>query len=235
MKACQWLLILWILAWFGSTINDIYPFLREDAFNVFGEIQEMSHFVAHLAMNTTRLPQIMWYDNTVSELHFDRVPLSIPAFWAMYVKVLRETTSLLHENVLLNLQLPDLHYANIIDNLSNIKPGYLFIWDPRNDFTRHNQFLLWSMLDHDLFKDRFGYQMATNAHGIVWNMAEVQKWIKTCEKCLGNMFALYHLGSGQLARGTEITLLSLVNTSLHPQNLYWISNHLSVITLYNKT
>ncbi|KAF8808340.1 P-loop containing nucleoside triphosphate hydrolase protein [Phlegmacium glaucopus] len=153
----------------------------------------------------------------------------------MFNKLLKVTTTLLHEVVLLGLPFPDLHHDVIYDVLSDTTPGYSFLSDERNQFYKHRRFLISAMMDPSKSGTRFSYQAYSNASGVVWNMGGIQEWLKAVETCLGNLFALLHYGSGQPGRGTELSILCWINTDLHPRNFYWFGNLLNVITLYNKT
>lgn len=216
-------------------VESVQRYLKEDGFTLFSYILELSRFVNHLAANCVLMPRLMWMDQVGEELMLDGRLLSMPAIRNMFERLLENTTTLLHQSVLLGLQLPILKHDVIHDVLSETSPGYSFLTDQRNSFSLHRRFLISAMLDASKTGTRFSYQNHSNTSGIVWNASGVQEWFKIVETCLGNLFALMHYGSGQPGRGTELSILCWVNTVLHPRNMYWFGGHLNVITLYNKT
>lgn len=209
--------------------------IREDTFHIFAHMQEMSHFINGLSGSTLRMPRIGWEGHRGEDIVIDGRLITMTALSSMYQELLKDTTAMLMEEVLLGLKLPDLTHDRIVDNLADTTIGYSFITDKRNRFHNHAQFLTEAMLDEDKFGTRFAYSQFSNEDGIMWNIKGIQDWYKTCEKCLGGLFGLYHYGSGQPARGTEITIISHINTSLHPRSIYWFSDFVNVVTTYNKT
>jgi hypothetical protein len=180
--------------------------------------------------------RLMWMDDIGEELMLDGWVLSLdPAFRAMFDKLLANTTRLLDKEILLGLELPDLHHDIIHNVLSNTTPGYWFLMDQRNKFHHHFDFLIRAMLDLSRTGRKFCYLEHSNASGVVWNMSGVRAWLKIVDTCLGNLFALLHYGSGQPGRGSKLSILCWLNTHLHLRNFFWFGNILNVITLYNKT
>jgi superfamily II DNA helicase RecQ len=213
----------------------VHRFLREDEFTFFAYLCELSHLVQALAKQSVRMPRVIWQNGGDQEFMLDGHLLTMAAFRSMYNTLLSNTTDLLHDEVLLGLSLPNLHHDVIYDDLSNITPGYSFLTDHRNHFSRHRQFLIRAMVDVATSRNRFVYQTHSNASGVAWNVRGVRDWTKVAENCLMQMFLLYHYGAGQAGRGTELTILAWINTLLHPRNCYWFDDMLNFVTLYNKT
>jgi hypothetical protein len=216
-------------------VDSVHQYLKEDSFTLFSHLQELTHFIGHLANSTVLMPRLMWKDQVGEELMLDSHQLSIPAFCNMFQCLLEHTTTSLHQVVLLGLQLPDLEHDIIHDILSETSPGYCFLTNHRNTFFLHCHFLISAMLDPSKTGMRFSYLNHSNASSVVWNMSGVHGWLESVQSCLHNLFALMHYGSGQPGRGTELTILCWINTVLHPRNMYWFGGHLNVVTLYNKT
>ena len=177
----------------------------------------------------------MWQDDSDQELMFDGRLLTMPDFRSMFNNLVSSTTSLLLNEVLMGLPLPDLHQERIYDELSNTAAGYSFLTDRRNSFYKHSQFLIRAMISTGTSRNRFVYQAHSNASGLVWNMRGLALWLKLVERCLGQMFACCHYGAGQPGRGTEMSILTWVNSQLHPRNCYWFDGLLNFVSLYNKT
>ena len=73
---------------------------------------------------------------------------------------------------------------------------------------------------------------------ILWNRNKnggITAWVKTCERCLAYLFALFHYGAGQPARGTELATLTWVNTTDHARSIFWFHGLVNIIFTYNKT
>ena len=217
------------------TVKSVHKFLCEDEFTNFSYLCELSHLVTFLCRNSVSMPKMMWQDDGDQELMFKGHLFSMAAFRSMFNTQVEITTSLLLNEVLLGLDLPDLFHDRIYDDLSNTVPGYSFLTDPKNNFHKHSQFLIQAMINSETSRNRFAYQAHGNTSGVVWNIAGLRAWMKIAEKCLTQLFPLCHYGAGQPARGTEICILSWINTSLHPRNCYWFDNLLNFVTLYNKT
>lgn len=141
-----------------SIIKGVHCLIREDEFMVFSYIQELSHFVNHLAMNLVWMPRIMWQNDKDLEFVFDGRLFTMAAFHAMYAKLLAATTILLHDHILLGLTLPKIHEGKIVDVLSNTTPGYSFLMDKNNEFHKHCQFLIRAMTDPFTSWNKFSYQ-----------------------------------------------------------------------------
>ena len=49
-----------------------------------------------------------------------------------------------------------------------------------------------------------------------------------------DLFGLCHYGSGQPPHGTEVCVMTLINTALHPRSVYYFDNLVNLVSLYNK-
>ena len=178
---------------FLSVVEDVRKAVREDGFRPFSHIMEMTHFLTILDANTPRMPRMIWNDDVGETMIFDGHPITTTSFWIMYQKLLQDTRELLLNKVLLNLELPNLWYEHIYDELNNRQAGYSFINDTCNKYHNYHTFLISSMLDARKHGDHFYYHKHTNDRsGIAWNNASVIEWLKICETCISNLFALIH-------------------------------------------
>lgn len=150
-----------------SIVKGVHRFIREDEFTIFSYIQELSHFINRLSMNSVQMPRIMWQNDEDLEFIFDGRLFTMAAFQAMYAKLLARTMILLHDRVLLGLALPNIHEGRIVDILSNTAPGYSFLTDKNNQFHRYTQFLIRAMTDPSTSRNQFSYQAHTNSSRIV--------------------------------------------------------------------
>jgi superfamily II DNA helicase RecQ len=197
---------------------------------------ELSHYCTVLDANTPRMPRIMWRDAAGEEMIFDGRPLSTSSFRSMYQQLANDTEKMMRQQVLLGLELPNLHHDVVHDELNNTEPGYSFISDTRNKFHHHRLFLISAILDDEKFGNRFFYREHSNPlGGIAWNMAGITEWCHHCETCIGNLFALAHYGAGQPARGTELAVIAPENNNLHRRNIFWYAELVNIVTMYNKT
>jgi hypothetical protein len=199
--------------------------------NLFGDLLEIGHFLSFVTANTSLLPRMMWADLEGSALSFDGRLVPIANVVNLYRILMEETKVQLYEVVLLGASLPNIDHEHIHDDLSNLEPGYSFLSDRRNRFREHGSALMREMTL--TFSGRF--IVSRNSSGVVWNQGQVRRWMRDCEDCLQKIFLLYHLGSGQPARGTELAVMSWQNTTLHPRNVYWFSGYLNFVSRYNKT
>ncbi|KAG1850434.1 hypothetical protein F4604DRAFT_1515905, partial [Suillus subluteus] len=214
-----------------ALIEEVHRWLREDCMNIFGDLLEIGHFLSFVTANTSLLPRMMWADLEGSALSFDGRLIPIANVVNLYRILMEETKVQLYEVVLLGASLPNIDHEHIHDDLSNLEPGYSFLSDRRNRFWEHGSALMREMTS--TFSGRF--IVSRNSSGVVWNQGQVRRWMKDCEDCLQKLFLLYHLGSGQPARGTELAVMSWQNTTLHPRNVYWFSGYLNFVSRYNKT
>ena len=197
---------------------------------------ELTHYVTILDANTPRMLRIMWRDGVEEEMIFDGCPISTSSFRNMYQKLANDTEQMMHEQVLLGLEIPDLHHDFICDELNNTEPGYSFISDMRNRFHHHHHFLSSAMLDDKKFGNHFSYPEHSNSvGGIAWNVAGITKWFRYSETCIGNLFALAHYGTGQPAWGTKLSVIAPENNNLQRCNIFWYSDLVNIVTMYNKT
>jgi hypothetical protein len=111
-------------------VESVRRYLKQDGFTLFSYILELSHFVSHLAANCVLMPHLMWMDQVGEELMLDGRLLSMAAFRNMFERLLEKTTTLLHQVVLLGLQLPDLNHHVIHNILSDTNSRVLFFDQP---------------------------------------------------------------------------------------------------------
>ena len=182
------------------------------------------------------MPRITWNDNMGEEMVFDGYLITTTSFRVMYQKILSDTRKMLLDKVLLRLELPDLHHDHIHDDLNNTEPGYSFISEKRNKFYNQRNFLITAMLEDGRHKDRFCNHQHTNEFsGVSWKIAAVIEWMKICENCISNLFALAHYGSGQPARGTELATFAPENTTIQRRSVYAYRGFINLVAMYNKT
>ena len=221
---------------FFSTVEDVRKAVREDGYRPFAHLMEMTHFLTALIANTTNMPRITWNDVTGEEMVFDGYLITTTSFRTMYQKLLSDTREILLNKVLLGLDLPDLHHDHIHDELNNSEPGYSFISDRRNQFHNHRNFLITAILEDDRFSGRFhNPQLTQEISKVAWNTAAIKEWMKTCQNCIGNLFALAHYGSGQPARGTELATFGPENTTTQRRSVYSYGGFINLVAMYNKT
>ncbi|KAG2084486.1 uncharacterized protein F5147DRAFT_589450, partial [Suillus discolor] len=214
-----------------ALIEEVHRWLRDDCMNLFGDLLEIGHFLSFVTANTSLLPRMMWADLEGSALSFDGRLIAIADVVNLYRILMEETKVQLYEVVLLGAALPNIDQEHIYDDLSCLDQDYSFLSDRRNRFWEHGSALMKEMMS--TFSKRF--VASHNSSGVVWHQGQVRRWMKDCEDCLQKLFLLYHLGSGQPARGTELAIMSWKNTNIHPRNVYWFSGHLNFVSRYNKT
>jgi superfamily II DNA helicase RecQ len=226
----------YVLLFSLSIVQDVRKAVREDGYRPFAHVMEMTHFLTTLIANTTSMPRITWNDNAGEEMVFDGYLITTTSFRVMYQKLLSDTREILLNKVLLGLELPDLHHEHIHDELNNSEPGYSFISDKRNKFHNHRNFLITAMLEDGRHTGRFHNPQLTNeSSSVVWKMAAIREWMKTCQNCIGNLFALAHYGSGQPARGTELATFGPENTTTQRRSVYSYRGFINLVAMYNKT
>ncbi len=119
----------------------------------------------------------MWNDHACEEMTFNG-HLVKTSFCNMFLKLEQRTQTLLFNDVLLGLELPNLHKDHIHDELNNTNPGYSFISDTHNKFHHHKFFLSEAMMNEAKFGDRFFFAAHTSdVGGIAWNKPNVEAWL----------------------------------------------------------
>lgn len=217
-----------------SILDRERQYLTEGGFTVMSEILEIGHFANFLADQSVLMPRVFWNDDEGEELVMDGHSMTMAAYRIMYGGLLDRARNILDNDILLGLETPDISTAHIFDDLANTTPGYSFITDHRNPFHKHSRFLLDAMLDSDTYGTRFFYAEHTNDSGISWNIDGIMKLFDVAGIFSGEIFGLFQFGSGQPARGTEICVMTLINTVLHPRSVYWFDNLVNIVSLYNK-
>lgn len=209
--------------------------VQEGGFGVFTHLMELTHYLSILINNVSVMPRVMWNDQHGEELNIDGHLITITSFRNLYHKLFDETEKLFRKEVLLDCDIPNFEEHQLIDNLSEKKVNYSFISDPRNPFLEHRNHLLNHILS-PMHGNRFVLEQREGK--ILWNRNKssgITAWVKTCERCLAYLFALFHYGAGQPARGTELATLTWVNTTDHARSIFWFHGLVNVIFTYNKT
>lgn len=217
-----------------SILNKERQYLMEGGFTVMSEILEIGHFANFLAGQSVLMPRVCWNDDVGEELIMDGYSMTMAAYRIMYGGLLDRARHILDNNILLGLETPDISTTHIFDDLAKTTPGYSFITDHRNPFHQHRRFLLDAMLDSDMFGTRFFYAEHSNDSGISWNINGLMALYEEAQIFSGELFGLFHFGSGQPACGTEISVMTLINTVLHARSVYWFDNLVNIVSLYNK-
>ena len=219
---------------YNSIIHKVHCAVQEEGFGIFTYIMELTHYLSYLSRNESLMPRVIWNDENCEELVIDGRRVTVTSFCALYHRLFEETETLLHQ-VLLGCEVPNFDGLDVVDNLSNTNPGYSFISDSRNPFSKYRKNLLIQILN-PAHGDRFWFGELCGKQ-IVWNTGKdgITAWIKNCERCLANMFALLHYGAGQPGRGTELGTLTWVNSADRPRSVYWFHGVLNIVTTYNKT
>lgn len=197
-------------------------------------MMELSHYLSILIFNSSVMPRVMWNDLHGKELSIDGHLITMTSFRNLYHKLFDETEKLLRKEVLLSCDIPNFEEHQLIDNLSEKKVYYSFISDPRNPFLQHRNHLLKHILS-PVHENRFVLEQREGK--ILWNRNKtgIMAWVKTCERCLAYLFALFHYGAGQPARGTELATLTWVNTMDRARSIFWFHGLVNIVFTYNKT
>ena len=219
----------------SSIIHRVRRSVQEEGFGVFTHLMELTHYLSILIDNSSAMPRVMWNDQHGEELNIDGHLITMTSFRNLYHKLFDETEKLLQKEVLLDCDIPNFEDHQLMDNLSEEKVNYSFISDPRNPFLEHRNRLL-NHIFSPVHQNRFVLEQREGK--IVWNRNKtsgIVAWVKTCERCLAFLFALFHYGSGQPARGTELATLTWVNTVDHARSIFWFHGMVNIIYTYNKT
>lgn len=178
---------------------------------------------------------MVWQEAAGNEFMFDGYYLTLVAIRNMWLHVFVETSRMFKEEVLLNFSLPpDFRDSKIHDSLANTEPGYSLFSDTRNAVF-HRRRLLWDFMVSPANAEFVDHARSTPHTGFQWKMGNITKWRSACEKCLGNLFFLYHWASGQPARGTELAVHTWMNTQFSLRNFYWFGGLFNCVSYYNKT
>ena len=211
--------------------------VKEGGFGLFTYMMELTHYLSYLISNQVGMPRVYWNDTHGEELVLDGISITMTSFSLFYQALFSETEKILHDEVLLGLPIPPgLQVEHITDCLSDCSVGYSFISDPRNSFTTFRKVLLDHILS-PIHKDRYLFHgLFIQGKSPPWNRGKggIDSWLKSSERCIGNLFALLHYGS-QPARGTELSTLKWLNTVDQRRSVYWFQGFINIITMYNKT
>ena len=219
----------------SSIIHKIRRRVQEEGFGVFTHLMELGHYLSILIFNSSVMPRVMWNDQHGKELNIDGHLVTMTSFRNLYRKLFDETEKLLLKEVLLSSDIPNFEEHQLMDNLSEKKVHYSFISDPRNPFLQHRNHLLNHILS-PVHENRFVLEQREGK--ILWNRNKtsgIMAWVKNCERCLAYLFALFHYGAGQPARGTELAALTWVNTMDQARSIFWFHGLVNIIFTYNKT
>jgi len=113
-------------------------------------------------------------------------------------------------------------------NLSNIKPGYSFVSDPRNHTFYNQKSFLTLVMDSPRLQDEFVIAIAEDGTPLM-NLGRVRKWLNDYADGLLFLMAAIEVLVGSLSRGTELTYIQLRNTSCRTWGLYNIGRRMAIV------
>jgi hypothetical protein len=104
---------------------------------------------------------------------------------------------------------PTLILRDLRDDPTNNMRGWSFMDDPRNQILQgKDRWLLHRVLDNDWLREEFFMKRQP----AMWQKAAVAQYLRRVDRFLERLLLLFHLTSGQLARGSELLSLRLWNT-----------------------
>ncbi|KAF8633670.1 hypothetical protein AX17_004413, partial [Amanita inopinata Kibby_2008] len=211
------------------------PWHTEKEDSTFNSLQSLQHRASSLAYSTMSLPRV-WYTDRVSfrTLLYKGNKIHFQSLCDTFISMEQEAKELWEKEVLLDLPLK-FTYGMLKDDLSNTAAGYSLLSESSNGAKHVQTALLTAVLSTPHLCNRF-VMHCDYATGLpLWNTLEFRAWLMKLSKLEGILLARCEMLAGSPARGTEITCMSVCNTSLRSRrNLVAFGDYLAILCLYHK-
>jgi hypothetical protein len=203
-------------------------FVREKEPTTFHSLMSLQHYATTLAYQTMSLPRIWWLDrvNWHEMLYLGQL-VTYQHITQVFINLEDQIINLWENKILLGLNL-HVEYGVINDNLLHTEPGYCFIDDANNPFSKHKTTLSMAILDDPNLAKRFIIQ------GNLWNTMACREWLVNLAEMEGLLMAAIDM-KGALSRATELMSMLLFNTELRLRNGMALGSHIAIVRQYDKT
>ena len=185
------------------------------------------HYGKQIARTAIAVGTIRWENDTV---FYRDVSISMTNYRCCIRVGIDQLTILLLSLLRLKScnQLPSIPFGGVIDNQTNNTADYSFISESQNQH--------WLKLDSYMkgLLERISNEIICD-DGKTINMESLTQYEKEIEKFLKLLQVLMHVTGGQPARGTELSTLTFVNTSLMPRNITIYRGLVCFCTTYHKS
>ena len=210
------------------------PWLTEKHESTFNSLRTLQHLASSIAFSTMSLPRVYWTDRrTFRAMLYKGTAISMEGIQAMLRGLEAELLRLWENELLLSHPLT-VAYECIHDDLSNIQPGYGFLTDRRNTFFSDTHQLVRAIYTSPAHRADF---ISLERDGvIVWNTHRLRTWLMHYARFHLYLMLRVHITAGAPSRGTELTLMQILNTPGYPiRNLVAMNKHIALLVTYVKT
>ena len=209
----------------------IKTWLDSDQDSTFQSVCSLQQLASSVAYTQMSLPQVYWNNAENSEFTWDGSKISLELFQEFSQDLLRRVQKIFMEKVFLGVKWRI--SGHISDSLTNTRPGYSFMNDPRNDQQIDRRAFLNAIMDSPNLRDEFFTGLSADGTPI-FNKVRAKDWLRDYSKALLYLMTGGHVLAGSPSRGTELTGIQLRNTPHQSRGVYSIGSRIVTIARYSK-
>lgn len=203
---------------------------KEGVASTFDTISDLQHRASAIVATTQAPVNLIWTDNTTLRYRGDEITLE--ALQKMFVQMEQDAKSLWEDDILMGSGL-HVDHEYIKEDLDNRKPGYCFLDDDRNSFSKYRLTLLQHIVQSPTLGPRFFH---VEGGRLVWHKTALLKWLKDYSRLNALHLTRLEMLSGGPGRGTELTAMQYRSTQTRGlRNFVSIGGHCVLLRTYGKT
>jgi hypothetical protein len=217
-------------------LDGLGVYVRDLVQSPFGFLRETMHLAAHIAGDSTCLPQICWLgENEYTSLAIRGKKVELSELKKLCRELLKEAETQLHSRVKMGVsgsKCGRWEDFDAEDDLANTEDEYSFISSCKN-ISKKRKGLLKAFMANGYTKGFFS--KGRNGKKILWNQSNCMEWLKRTKALLEMLVVLCHLLGGQPARGAEMATLRWKNSVHEQRGFYWANRSAMLLGIYSKT
>lgn len=219
---------------FMAAMEVVNPYVVDHSPATFGSLRSLTHFATHLSYSTPLPPRIWWTDpGTYHAMQYKGHSLTFDHLKTIFTNLETKVVTMWKDQVLMGLDLYA-SYGLLVDNLTEMRPGYCFLEDPDNGLLQHRDSLMQAIVSSHTHRNRFYISNQVSNQGC-FNMMECQRWLQSLSEFERHLMLAIDMTSGAPPRGTELTCMIIRNAPLRLRNVMSLGKYMFIVRQYNKT
>lgn len=212
--------------WLSITTHIMNRFMVKGTHSPIEWMLDLRTYGRTIHANTTTSGHIDWKND---DILYKNIRFSMSQFRSMIHGLVDTVKSLLHNQIMMGLALPQVPWSTLQDDPSNQTHGWNFLHDKRCLFpVNGSTWLMTELGTHFDLQQKFVFNGR-------WNQTRISQWLQIVETFREKMLILMHVCGGQPARCPEILSIRYANTSNgETRDIFIEDGMIAFVTRYHK-
>jgi hypothetical protein len=211
---------------YRAQVAFLEEWLRKGNPSPWDALQTAKNLTTEVAMSTHKLPNIHW-DESGENFLVKGTSGSMQGIRKIYQSQLDQAKALF-KDLMEGMETP-FDFQKLGENFQEHREDYNFFSKNSSYFNQLGSSLIFHF--GTMKSQRY---MEFSGNTINFHIVPVQQWLNKASLLNRLLLLLWHISSGQPARGTEICVQMFRNHLNTPRNLFWTLKGLASVNLYNK-